>query len=78
MNVYRLVLINLILWKQNIKYFFKITMKKIKASVIIPYYKKKKTIKQAVKSVILQTYKNLEIILIYDDEDKSDLKFLKI
>ncbi len=52
-------------------------MKKIKASVIIPYYKKKNTIKQAVKSVILQTYKNLEIILIYDDENKSDLKFLK-
>ena len=52
-------------------------MKKIKASVIIPYYKKKNTIKQAIKSVILQTYKNLEIILIYDDEDKSDLKFLK-
>ena len=51
-------------------------MKKIEASVIIPYYKKKNTITQAVRSVILQKYKNLELILIYDDEDKSDLKFL--
>ena len=51
-------------------------MKKIEASVIIPYYKKKNTIKQSIKSVILQNYKNLELILIYDDEDKSDLKFL--
>jgi len=51
-------------------------MNKQKASVIIPYYKKKNTIKQAVNSVILQTYKNLELIMIYDDEDKSDLKFL--
>ena len=51
-------------------------MNKPKATVIIPYYKKKDTIKRAIKSVILQTYKNLELIIIYDDEDKSDLKFL--
>ena len=42
-----------------------------KASVIIPYYKKKKNIKQTIKSAISQTYSNLEIILIYDDEDHS-------
>ena len=28
------------------------------------------------KSVLDQTYSNFEIILIYDDEDKSDLKYL--
>ena len=45
-------------------------------SVIIPYYKKKKFIDYSIKSVINQTYSNIEIILIYDDEDKSDLKYL--
>ena len=48
-----------------------------KASVIIPYYKKKQNIKQTIISAISQTYSNLEIILIYDDEDQSDLKYLK-
>ena len=48
-----------------------------KASVIIPYYKKKNNIKQTIKSAISQTYSNLEIILIYDDEDQSDLIYLK-
>ena len=52
-------------------------MNKPKATVIIPYYKKKDTIKRAIKSVILQTYKNLELILIYDDQENLDLKFLK-
>lgn len=46
-------------------------------SVIIPYYKKKNTIKNTLNSVILQKYQNLEVILIYDDEDKSDLVYIK-
>jgi teichuronic acid biosynthesis glycosyltransferase TuaG len=45
-------------------------------SVVIPYFKKKKFIDHALKSVLDQTYSNFEIILIYDDEDKSDLKYL--
>ena len=45
-------------------------------SVIIPYYKKKSFIVETVNSVLNQTYKNIEILLIYDDEDKEDLKFL--
>ena len=52
-------------------------MNKGKASVIIPYYKKKKYIKKSIKSVLSQTYKNFEIIIIYDDKDKSDLKYIK-
>ena len=52
-------------------------MKIAKASVIVPYYKKKKYIKKSIKSVLSQTYKNFEIIIIYDDENKSDLKYIK-
>ena len=46
-------------------------------SVIIPYYRKKQYISRALKSVTNQTYKKLEIIIIYDDSNKSDLKFIK-
>ena len=52
-------------------------MKKDKVSVIIPYFKKKKYIKKSIKSVLLQTYQNFEIILIYDDEDKDELNIRK-
>jgi len=45
-------------------------------SVIIPYYKKIKFIKKTIFSIVNQTYKNIEIIIIYDDEDISDFKFI--
>ena len=46
-------------------------------SIIIPYYKKKKFFKKTIKSVLEQTHKNFEIILIYDDVDKTELPFVK-
>ena len=46
-------------------------------SIIIPYYKNKEFIGETLNSIIKQSYKNFEIIIVYDDEDKSDLKYLK-
>tara|TARA_B100000963_G_scaffold350577_1_gene361003 strand:+ start:153 stop:905 length:753 start_codon:yes stop_codon:yes gene_type:complete len=46
-------------------------------SVIIPYFKKKNYIENTLNSILNQTYKNFEVIIIYDDEDKKELLFLK-
>ena len=46
-------------------------------SIIVPYYKKKRFIKEAINSVLKQTYKNIEIILIYDDAERGDLDYIK-
>ena len=46
-------------------------------SVIIPYYKKKEYIATSINSVLKQSYKNLELIIIYDDSNHEDLIILK-
>jgi teichuronic acid biosynthesis glycosyltransferase TuaG len=46
-------------------------------SVIIPYYRKRRYIESTIKSVLNQNYKNLEILIIYDDSNQSDLEFIK-
>ena len=46
-------------------------------SVIIPYFKKKKFVDKSISSVLNQSYSNIEIIIIYDDEEKSDLEYLR-
>ena len=48
----------------------------ILVSVIVPYFKKRKFIERTVKSILSQTYKNIEIIIIYDDLDQSDLSLI--
>jgi teichuronic acid biosynthesis glycosyltransferase TuaG len=50
---------------------------KPKISVIVPYYKKKQYIIKTLKSVFKQSFKSFEIILVYDDQDLSDLSFIK-
>ena len=52
-------------------------MKKPLISVIISYYKKKKFIKKTLISIFNQTYKNYEIIFVFDEENSSDIKYIK-
>ena len=42
-------------------------------SIIIPYFKKKNYIIYTINSILKQNYRNYEIFIIYDDEDKTDL-----
>ena len=42
----------------------------------MPYYKKKSFFLESVNSALNQTYQNIEIIIIYDDSDDSDLKYI--
>jgi len=46
-------------------------------SIIIPYYKKKKFILKTLNSIYQQSFTNYETLIIYDDENLEDLKFLK-
>jgi teichuronic acid biosynthesis glycosyltransferase TuaG len=48
-----------------------------KVSIIIPYYKKRIFFHKTLKSALNQTYKNFEIIIIYDDTSKADLKYVR-
>ena len=45
-------------------------------SIIIPYFKKKRYIEQTLRSIFKQKYKNYEILIVYDDEDRKDLTLL--
>ena len=46
-------------------------------SVIIPYFKKKQYISETINSVLDQSYKNYEILIVYDDDCLNDLDFLE-
>ena len=46
-------------------------------SVIIPYYKKKAFFRKTLRSVINQTLKDFEIIIIYNDKDDAEINFVK-
>ena len=47
------------------------------ASVIMPYYRKKSYFAEAYYSALNQNIKNIEIIIIYDDREHSELNFIK-
>ena len=52
-------------------------MRKGLVSIIIPYYKKKFFFSKTISSAVNQSYKNIEIIIIYDDTSKEELKYVK-
>ena len=52
-------------------------MEKDLVSIIITYYKKEKYFRETINSIYRQTYKNIEIIVVYDDTDKKELNFIK-
>ena len=52
-------------------------MKNNLISIIIPFYKKKKHFKKTFLSIQKQTYKKIEVIIVYDDQDLDDYKTIK-
>jgi len=49
----------------------------ITASVVMPYFKKRDFFKKAYYSALKQKIKNLEIIIVYDDNDTSEIAYIK-
>jgi len=49
----------------------------ISVSVIMPYFKKKSFFKDAYYSALSQGIKNLEIVIIYDDDDRSEISYVR-
>ena len=45
-------------------------------SIIITYFKKKKYVSKTLNSIFSQSYKNYEIVFVYDDSNKADLNFI--
>ena len=45
-------------------------------SIIIPYYKKQKFINKTIRSVLNQTYRNFEIIIVNDEPGHFSKKIL--
>ena len=52
-------------------------LKKPLVSIVITYFNKKNFIGKTLKSIFNQTYKNYELIFVYDDTNKKDLLLIK-
>ena len=48
-----------------------------KISVIIPYFRKKNYIKKTLLSVLNQSFRKFEVLVIYDDDEQVELEFLR-
>jgi teichuronic acid biosynthesis glycosyltransferase TuaG len=48
-----------------------------KVSIIMPYFRKSSFFEEAYHSVLNQNYSNIEIIIVYDDHDLTELSFVK-
>ena len=46
-------------------------------SIVVTYYKKQRYFKETLNSIKKQKYKNYEIILVFDDDNKEELLFVK-
>ncbi len=46
-------------------------------SIVLTYYKKRKYVWRTLQSVLLQNYKNFELIFVYDDSDFEDYKYIR-
>ena len=52
-------------------------MKEKLVSVVLTYYKKKNFIQKTINSLLNQSYKNYELICVYDDNNLDELKFIE-
>ena len=51
--------------------------KKPYISIIITYFNKRRFIKKTLNSIFFQSFKNYELIFVYDDSNYEDLKYIK-